>query len=361
MIDERHAPCVDGGTESQAAARVLARVERPKRPRGRPPAVFFTLQLPQACKMIRIVPSVLAPLLLTSGSSAIPTQLGSVSYLPTSLEGSDDAAVRLALQGEQGNADRLPLPQYVSQEQDHFDGTNSKQWNQAYYVNDTFWVPGSDAPIFVCVGGEGPALTGASVVASVHCSVASQWLAETKALMFGVEHRYYGCHNASACPVDSMSSTADLKYLSSRQALGDLAHFKAFATEQYSLTDKNKWVSFGGSYPGMLAGWFRLKFPHLVHASIASSAPVKAKVDMNEYNDVTAAAYGVSDNGVGGSPECTKAIADGHAQIGTMFTTATGRAKLAKLFGHTAEYYASRENQGALPRFLPQITLPPCI
>jgi hypothetical protein len=31
---ERHAPCVDGGTESQAAARVLARVERPKRPRG---------------------------------------------------------------------------------------------------------------------------------------------------------------------------------------------------------------------------------------------------------------------------------------------------------------------------------------
>ena len=34
----------------------------------------------------------------------------------------------------------------------------------------------------------------------------------------------------------------------------------------------------------MLAGWFRLKFPQLIHASIASSAPVQAKVDMNEYN-----------------------------------------------------------------------------
>lgn len=33
-----------------------------------------------------------------------------------------------------------------------------------------------------------------------------------------------------------------------------------------------------------LAGWFRLKFPQLIHASIASSAPVQAKVDMNEYN-----------------------------------------------------------------------------
>ena len=101
-----------------------------------------------------------------------------------------------------------PAPQYFTQKTDHFDESSDRTWSQAFYVNDTFWVPGSDAPIFVCVGGEGPALTGASVVASVHCSVASQWLAETKALMFGVEHRYYGCHNASACPVDSMSSTA---------------------------------------------------------------------------------------------------------------------------------------------------------
>jgi hypothetical protein len=79
--------------------------------------------------------------------------------------------------------------QYVTQDQDHFDNTNENTWQQAYYVNDTFWVPGSDAPVFVCVGGEGPALTGAAVVDSEHCSVASQWLSETKALMFAVEHR----------------------------------------------------------------------------------------------------------------------------------------------------------------------------
>ena len=191
-------------------------------------------------------------------------------------------------------------------------------WNQAYYVNDTFWVPGSDAPVFVCVGGEGPALTGAAVVDSEHCSVASQWLSETKALMFAVEHRYYGCHNASACPVTSMADgpNSGLKYLSSRQALADLSNFHRQAVTKYGLTDANKWVSFGGSYrkreshfpcpkhvmciapvtsrpdllaytacvAGMLAGWFRLKFPQLIHASIASSAPVQAKVDMNEYN-----------------------------------------------------------------------------
>ena len=170
----------------------------------------------------------LAVLALPTSVSAIPVPLlpAGRPYLPEGMSHADDEAVHSALlsAGEQATGEQatftVPSPQFVAQEQDHFDGTNMNQWNQAYFVNDTFWVPGSDAPIFLCVGGEGPPLTGASVVASVHCSVASQWLAETKALMFGVEHRYYGCHNASACPVDEMKTTADLKFLSSRQALG---------------------------------------------------------------------------------------------------------------------------------------------
>jgi hypothetical protein len=40
-----------------------------------------------------------------------------------------------------------------------------------------------------------------------------------------------------------------------------------------NLTANNKWVSFGGSYPGMQAGWLRLKYPNLIHAAVASSAP----------------------------------------------------------------------------------------
>jgi len=225
--------------------------------------------------------------------------------------------------------DALPSAHYVTQPKDHFSPTASGTWEQAYYVNDTFWKPGSDAPVFLCVGGEGPALDATAVSGSVHCNVAVEWLPATGALMFAVEHRYYGCHNMSACPYADGDANP-LQYLSSHQALADLANFHSHAVSEYKLSAQNKWVSFGGSYPGMLAGWFRVKYPELVHAAVASSAPVLAQLDMRGYNDVTAAAYGLPS--VGGSQECTAAIADGHSQIGQMFESSTGRDALAKLF-----------------------------
>jgi len=239
-----------------------------------------------------------------------------------------------------------PPPQYHVVDQDHFDGTNSKVWNQAYFVNDTFWKGDTKAPVFLCVGGEGPALDGSVVVASPHCNVAVEWLRETGAIMFAVEHRYYGCHNMSACPVTSLANPSALKFLSSRQALGDLAAFHHHATEKYNLKSTNKWVSFGGSYPGMLAGWFRLKFPHLVSASVSSSAPVLAQVDMVGYFDVTANAYTVDNNGVGGSQACHNSIANGHSMIAKMWVSDEGRSKLASLFKlPSADWLKDQNNQ----------------
>ena len=216
-------------------------------------------------------------------------------------------------------------------------------------MNDTFFVPGSNAPVFLCVGGEGPPLDGSVVVASVHCNVAVEWLPATGALMLAVEHRYYGCHNASACPY-SAADPQPLKWLSSRQALADLATFHAHATAAFGLTAQNKWVSWGGSYPGMLAGWFRVTYPNLVHAAVASSAPVIAKLDMQEYNDVTAEAYALPS--VGGSDACRANIADGHATIGAMLNTSSGRDALAKTFRlPSGRWLKSRANQRGFAGF----------
>ena len=42
--------------------------------------------------------------------------------------------------------------------QDHFNTTNKKTWQQAYYVNDAHF--DGTGPVFLCVGGKGPPLDG---------------------------------------------------------------------------------------------------------------------------------------------------------------------------------------------------------
>jgi len=48
-------------------------------------------------------------------------------------------------------------------------------------------------------------------------------------------------------------STENLKYLSSEQALADLAYFRVYMADKLQLTN-NKWIAFGGSYPGVCNG-----------------------------------------------------------------------------------------------------------
>merc|ERR1711871_413525 len=85
--------------------------------------------------------------------------------------------------------------------------------------------------------------------------------------------------------------------------------------------------------------------PHLVHAAVASSAPVHTKLEMNEYNDHVRFAYTVES--VGGSEECAVAISTGHAKIGKMMASDSGREELFKKFSSvpSAEWLKERDNQ----------------
>ncbi|XP_032094626.1 thymus-specific serine protease [Thamnophis elegans] len=99
-------------------------------------------------------------------------------------------------------------------------------------------------------------------------------------------------------------------------SLSDLAAFHHLITEKYNLTTNHTWICFGGSYPGSLAAWFRLKFPHLVFAAIASSAPVRAVMDYTGYNKVVAAS--LSNPVVKGSKECLQSIREAFASVDSM-------------------------------------------
>ncbi|KAG8002240.1 Thymus-specific serine protease [Nibea albiflora] len=156
--------------------------------------------------------------------------------------------------------------QWFTQKLDHFSGADSRVWKQRYFVNEAFYKPGG--PVFLMIGGEGPA--------NPAWMKNGTWLTYAEkfgALCLMLEHRFYG----KSHPTLDLS-TDNLRYLSSRQALADLAHFRTVIGEERGLNNR-KWVAFGGSYPGSLAAWFRLKYPHLVHASVATSAPVHATVN----------------------------------------------------------------------------------
>jgi hypothetical protein len=117
-----------------------------------------------------------------------------------------------------------------------------------------------------------------------------------------------------------------LVYLSSEQALADLATFRQFVYGKFNLTASNKCISFGGSYSGSLSAWFRLKYPHLVHGAISSSAPMLALVDFVDYLNVVNASLSKY------SPKCVEQIQSATQKVENLMVTADGRSVLEKFF-----------------------------
>lgn len=219
----------------------------------------------------------------------------------------------------------LPTAQYFSQKLDHSDAQNTAMWKQRYYVNDTFFK--GAGPIFLCIGGEGPALQPTVVVTGDnHCADMMEASSHFEALVFAVEHRYYG----ESIPTGDFT-TANLTWLSSAQALADLAEFIKYQNAEFKLTaPTNKWITFGGSYSGALSAWMRGRYPDLVDAAVASSAPVKAVANFEGYNNVVAAS--LEDVSVGGSQDCLTAVQKAFDQLGSRLTEAQGRRTLETIF-----------------------------
>merc|ERR1712136_321575 len=95
------------------------------------------------------------------------------------------------------------------------------------------------------------------------------------ALCFLLEHRFYG----KSHPTED-TSTKNLAYLSSEQALADAGYFIKNMTEKHQLKGR-KWIVFGGSYSGSLAIWMKLKYPDIVFGVVSASAPLNATADFS--------------------------------------------------------------------------------
>ncbi|XP_024537575.1 probable serine protease EDA2 [Selaginella moellendorffii] len=180
---------------------------------------------------------------------------------------------------------------FTRQKLDHFAPEDPRVFSQKYLELLDFFRP-RNGPIFLVMCGESTC-TGNYVTTYVGT------LAESfGAAIVTVEHRYYG-HSS---PFQHLN-LHNLKYLTSKQSLFDHAvfidYYQDLINQKYNKTEKNPWIVIGGSYAGALSAWFRLKFPHLVAGSWASSAVVEAILDYSAYDKQL---------GVSVGPKCKQAL-----------------------------------------------------
>ncbi|KAJ7378637.1 Dipeptidyl peptidase 2 [Desmophyllum pertusum] len=122
-----------------------------------------------------------------------------------------------------------------------------------------------NGPIFFYTGNEGP-------ITSFWDNSGFVFEAAEKfnALVIFGEHRYYG----ESMPFGSSSFDHDkVGYLIVEQALADYAVLVTELKIQFKAT-QSKVVAFGGSYGGILTAYMRFKYPNVIDAALAASAPI---------------------------------------------------------------------------------------
>lgn len=202
---------------------------------------------------------------------------------------------------------------YKEQRVDHFNSDDNRSWAQRYFVNFTHLKKGG--PIFIYIGGEGPLSN-----SSVSGRTANAYFAEqVQGGTIALEHRFYG----KSQPFDSLA-TENLRYLTSQQALHDLAQFQTWITGKYSLAGSN-FFCMGGSYPGNLAAWYRLKFPNMTSGCWSASGPVHAVQNWPGFGEMVWKAVATDAAGVRDDSVAVKLYA-GYEQVAALIHDASPEA-----------------------------------
>lgn len=180
---------------------------------------------------------------------------------------------------------------WISQRIDHFTPQDRRTFQQRYYEYLNFFDAPS-GPVFLMICGEA---TCGGITNDYSAVLAKKF----NAALVSLEHRYYG----KSSPFMELT-TKNLTYLTTNQALYDLASFRNFyqalLRTRFNLTQlENPWIVFGVSYAGALSAWFQLKFPHLSRGSLASSGVVEAIFNFTVFDEQVSESAG---------PACSKAL-----------------------------------------------------
>jgi pimeloyl-ACP methyl ester carboxylesterase len=172
-----------------------------------------------------------------------------------------------------------PIAGWFTQEIDHpSDGSiGPGSFGQRYWYSTQFARDASSPVIFY--------LCGEAVCDPGYAATMADTAQALGASVVVLEHRYYG----DSLPYYDFY-LEHMQYLTIHNALEDAAAFERWAKLRLPLA--GKWIVVGGSYPGMLAAFYREKHPELVVGAWASSAPIDVSLSFWGYDEIVTAALG---------------------------------------------------------------------
>ena len=156
--------------------------------------------------------------------------------------------------------------------------------------------------------------------------------ADHKALLMSLEHRYYG----DSQPFDDWS-TPNLKYLTSTQALADIASF--IDAQNSRLNRKADWIVIGGSYPGALAAWFKSQYPDHAVGAWSSSGVIHAVEDFKAFDK------DLYDRATLNNDECPMHVKEVIDHIEMEFKTEEGTKRVCETFDIEEDFLDKRDFQ----------------
>ncbi|XP_011005222.1 PREDICTED: lysosomal Pro-X carboxypeptidase-like isoform X2 [Populus euphratica] len=215
---------------------------------------------------------------------------------------------------------------FYNQTLDHFNyrPESYDTFLQRYLINSKYWGGANAcAPILVYLGAEAPIDEDLDVIGFLVDTAA-----EFSSLLVYVEHRYYGKSIPFGSREEALKNASTLGYFNSAQAIADYAAIIIHIKKTLQAKDSPV-IVIGGSYGGMLASWFRLKYPHIALGALASSAPVLY------FDDITPQ-YGyyalVSKDFRGASETCYQTIRKSWEEIDEVASKPDGLSILSKKF-----------------------------
>ena len=205
----------------------------------------------------------------------------------------------------------------LTQQLDHF-GSIEKTFDQRLCLYDGF--AKNVTRVLLYVGNESP-------VDEYVNNTGLMWEYAAKrpgTLLVWAEHRY----EARSTP-DTKGLRACLSYCTVEQALADYA---VVVQKLRSVYGNVPVVAIGGSYGGMLAAWFRLKYPASVQGAISASAPIwglpLTRPPLNGGAIATARAFGKA----GGAEHCARNLRGAFPLMAEIGKTPNGRTFLSERF-----------------------------